>query len=256
MTVIILSALQTEIDVLVESVDNARHDEIGGWPTWTGPIGSCDVVLARAGLGKVNTAALAAVLCQTHAPSLMVFTGVAGGLDPSLGVGDIVIGERTIQHDAGVIGPGGNLQRYQAGHIPFYNPTDEFGFTPSAKLLAEMQAAVQRVELTPVLDRPPTVEFGTILTGDVFLQDTGTRDRLYTELRAQAIEMEGAALSQVAARFGVDHIVVRSLSDMAEGEADAHFERFVAEVSANSARLVLGLIDGLEEDDRDLPVGS
>ena len=180
----------------------------------------------------------------------MVFTGVAGGLDPSLGVGDVVVGERTVQHDTGVIAPGGKLERYQAGHIPFYNPTDEDGYRPSSSTLATMRRVIPTARLTTVLERQPTVTFGTILTGDQFLRDEGTRQHLFTDFGAQAIEMEGAALAQTAARLGVDHLVIRALSDLAQGEAVVHFDRFVPEVSANSARLVLALLTALDEGDQ------
>jgi adenosylhomocysteine nucleosidase len=98
------------------------------------------------------------------------------------------------------------------------------------------------------------VRSGTILTGDVFLQDAQTRDRLYTELSAQAIDMEGAALGQLANHLGVDHIVIRAISDLAASEAAEHFDRYLPEVSANSARLVVGLLNRIQEDDRDLSI--
>lgn len=255
MTVAVLSALQTELDLLLESVEEATSMSIAGWPLWTGRIEHTEVVLAKAGLGKVNTAALSALVWERHHPSLMIFTGVAGGLDPDLGVGDLVVAEKTIQHDAGVVTPDG-LQRYQAGHIPFFNPTDELGYTASPGILEIVQELAPSLQLTPVLDRQPRIVFGTILTGDVFLADLKTRDRLFADLAAHAIEMEGAALAQTSSRLGVDHIVVRSLSDLAGDSAGHHFERFLTEVSANSARLVLALLHMLEEDDRDLPAGA
>lgn len=251
MTIAVLSALQTELDLLIESLDDPVRSDIADWPVWCGQQEATSVVLARAGLGKVNTAALAALVWERHRPSLMVFTGVAGGIDPGLDVGDIVVGERTVQHDTGVIAPGGELQRYQAGHIPFFNPTDEDGYLPSPQILATMRRVVPSTPLTPVLDRDPTVTFGTILTGDQFLQDEATRDRLFADTGAQAIEMEGAALGQTATRLGVDHIVIRSLSDRAQGEAVDHFDRFVRETSANSARLVLALLAGIADEGRD-----
>ena len=245
-----------EIDLLVDSVDDPRRDDIAGWPVWEGSIDGTTVVLAQTGMGKVNAAALTALMWQAHRPSTFVFSGVAGGLDPRLEIGDIVIGERTIQHDAGVINSGGNLERYQAGHLPFLNPTDQLGFAPSAALLAALQSVVGAVELAPVFDRQPEIRFGTILTGDQFLDDAGTRDRLHLEFNAHAIEMEGAALAQVADRLGVDHVVIRSLSDLAGNQATHDFERFLPEVSANSARLVFALLSRLEEDDRDDAVGA
>jgi adenosylhomocysteine nucleosidase len=239
--VAILSALNTEIQTLVDAAIDLERADIGTWSVWSGAIDDKEVVLAKAGLGKVNTAALAGIIWERHHPETMLFTGVAGGLDPSLGIGDIVIGERTIQHDWGVIGSGG-LERYQAGHFPFYNPTEVFGFTPSTQLIAAMRVVAADVQLSPVLDRDPTITFGTILTGDQFLQDEQVRDQLFSELGAQAIEMEGAALGQTAARLGVDHLVIRSLSDLAAGESVKHFDRFVPQVAANSAHLVLQLL--------------
>jgi adenosylhomocysteine nucleosidase len=255
MTVAVLSALQAELDLLLDSVEQPKTRSIAGRQVWTGQIEHTEVVLAKAGLGKVNTAALSALVWERHRPSLMIFTGVAGGLDPNLDIGDLVVADRTIQHDAGVITPDG-LQRYQAGHIPFFNPTDEFGYTPSQRTLEMVQELVPSLRLTPVLDRQPRIVFGTILTGDVFLADVKTRNRLFAELSAHAIEMEGAALAQTASLLGVDHIVIRSLSDLAGDSADQHFDRFLPEVSANSARLVLALLHRLEEYQRDLPVGA
>ncbi len=240
----VISALRPETEELLLAMENHNQVGIRGWPTWTGSLDDRRVVLAQAGLGKVNTAALTAIIWERYRISTVIFTGVAGGLDPGLDVGDIVIGERTIQHDAGVLGPEG-LERYQAGHIPFFNPTDEFGYTPSPGLLEATVEVARDVHLTPVLDRQPKVRVGSILTGDQFLNDPETRDRLFSDLGAQAVEMEGAALGQVAARLGMDHIVIRSLSDLAGAESIRHFDRFLTQVAANSARLVLQLVTRL-----------
>ncbi|HUF97018.1 MAG TPA: 5'-methylthioadenosine/adenosylhomocysteine nucleosidase [Ilumatobacter sp.] len=245
MTVAVFAALRAEIELLVASLTDARRADVAGWPVWSGNLAGVDTVLALAGMGKVNTAALSGVVWERYRPGLMVFTGVAGALDPTLQVGDIVIGERTIQHDCGVISPHG-LQRYQAGHIPFFNPTDEWGFTPSHEVLAMARDAVATTAFTPVLDRLPAVSFRTIITGDQFLQDAITRDELFAELGAAAIEMEGAALAQAARQFGIDHLVIRSMSDLAGDESPEHFARFVPEVAANSARLVAALVANCE----------
>lgn len=241
MPVVILSALKAEIELLVNSLEGASKTEVGGWPIWVGSIAGRDLVLGRAGLGKVNTAALTAVLWDRYRPDLFIFTGVAGGLDPALGIGDIVIGEDSIQHDWGVVASDG-LRPYQAGHVPFFNPTDEFGYVPSQKILRLMRSVASAVDLKPVLGRAPTITFGRIVTGDQFIQDTHTRDRLHLEFGARAVEMEGAALGQVASRFGVDHLLIRALSDLASGESPRHFDRFVSQVASNSALLVRALI--------------
>ncbi len=108
MRVAILSALNAELETLLATAADVEHTDIGSWTLWSGSIEDREVILARAGLGKVNTAALAGIIWERHRPETILFTGVAGGLDPSLDIGDIVIGERTIQHDWGSLPPVGS----------------------------------------------------------------------------------------------------------------------------------------------------
>lgn len=83
---------------------------------------------------------------------------------------------------------------------------------------------------------------GTILTGDQYLHDEVTRELLRAELGGEAIEMEGAAMAQAAGLIGADHLVVRSLSDLAGADSITDFGRFVSEVASNSARVVRALL--------------
>jgi adenosylhomocysteine nucleosidase len=251
----ILSALEVEITSLLDSAEGLIREDLAGWSVWRGRLVGREVILAHSGLGKVNTAALTALIWERDQPDSFIFTGVAGALDPALAIGDIVVAERTIQHDAGVITDEG-LEIYQAGHVPFFNPTDEFGYRPPADLLDTVRAVAAEVALSPVLDHMPTIILGTIVTGDVFVVDPATRDRLRDALGAQAVEMEGAALAQVSSRLGIDHLVIRAISDLAGEEAIDDFDRFLPEVAANSTRLVTALVERLENHDRDRALGS
>lgn len=203
-----------------------------------------EVPLVESGIGKVNAAAVTAKVILEHQPDTILFTGVAGCIDPSLSIGDVVIGERTIQWDAGVAGRAG-FDVYQAGHIPFFNPTDELGFQPSSELLAAANEVAGGLTLESVLGRVPEVTEGTILTGDQFIDDPAVRDRLHAGFGAQAVEMEGAAVAQVAAEAGVDCLVIRALSDLAGGDADIDFTSYFPAVAANSARLVGRIHDSI-----------
>lgn len=210
--------------------------------SWRARIGDQPVVLAEAGLGKVNTALLAGILAERHRPRLLLFTGVAGGLDPERRIGDVVIGERTVQHDTGVLSDGGSLRRYQPGHVPFFNPTNAFGFSPTMETLERVRMALSDLSLEPVLGRRPRVVFGTIATGDQFIDDQITRERLHRELKATAVDMESGALAQAALNLETEHLVIRSLSDLAGSGAVSDFQRFAAEAAANSARIVLEVL--------------
>lgn len=239
--VLVMSALPEELTVLHEELGDAEFVDIGRHRFTSGTIAGRDVVATTSGIGKVNAAMVAVLAIESFEPSSLIFTGVAGGLDEALEIGDVVIAERVVQHDTGVLESDG-LHRYQPGHIPFLNPTDRFGYSPSPELLEGARMAAQRVTLNPVLGRIPRVVGGVIATGDQFITSGDMRRRLARDLGARAVEMEGGAVTQVADRFGVDCVVIRALSDHAGRDAPTNFGRFVSEVAANSVRLVSAMV--------------
>ena len=220
---------------------DVREIEVAGSSFLSGSIDGSDVVVGAVGVGKVNAAMVATLAIERFGPRLLLFTGVAGGLDPALRIGDVVIAERVIQHDTGIAGPDG-FQPYQAGHLPFFNPTDRSGHRPSPALLAYARAALDDLELEAVLDRTPRIMFGTVATGDQFIESEADRVRIQETFGAHAVEMEGAAAAQVARHLGVDCLVVRALSDLAGAGSEIDFERFLSEVSINSITVVRALI--------------
>lgn len=242
--VLIMSALAEELGLLGAAMTGDSETLAGGHTFRVGTVGEREVVITSVGVGKVNAAMVATLAVDHFAPREVLFTGVAGGVDPMLGIGDVVVAEHVLHHDAGVVGPDG-LEVYQAGHVPFFNPSDDLGYRPSAALLDRARSVVADLRLSPVLDRVPAVVFGTIATGDQFIESETERRRLHATLDAHAVEMEGAAVAQVACRFGVDHLVIRAVSDRVGADSAVDFARFLDEVAVNSSRVVLGLLSRL-----------
>lgn len=213
----------------------------------TGTLDDYDVVVAGSGMGKVNSALVATVLADRFGCGAIIFSGVAGGLDPDLAVGDVVIADQVIQHDAGLI-EDDRLQTYQAGHVPFINPTERLGYRVDADLLARVVDRLAGFTL-PALsgvagggDRPAAIRLGTVLSGDQYLHCELTRERLHSEFGGLAVEMEGGAVAQVADAFGVPWLVIRALSDLAGQDSRFDFLAFVDEVAASSAAILRRLL--------------
>ncbi|MCS6878485.1 MAG: 5'-methylthioadenosine/adenosylhomocysteine nucleosidase [Geminicoccaceae bacterium] len=247
MTIGVMCAIPQELVHLRGRLERTSAEDLAHARFERGRLEGREVVLVGAGIGKVNTAITATLLAHRFGCRTIVFSGVAGGLDPALSIGDVVIADRTVQHDAGVI-ENGRLHTYQAGHVPFFNPTDRLGWPVDPELLARVRARLEGFALPPMAaraggrDRPPAIVFGTILSGDQYLHCEATRERLFSELGGRAIEMEGGALAQVCEAFGIAWLDIRALSDLAGRDSRFDFAAFVDAVAESSARILLHLL--------------
>lgn len=243
----LICAIPQELVELRAALTNDQAVTIGSFRFDQGRLDGHMVVVAEAGIGKVNTAAVATLLAVRFRARILVFSGVAGGLDPALAIGDLVIAERAIQHDCGVI-ENGRLHPYQAGHVPFFNPTRELGYAVDRGLLERVRSRLADLTLPPLsaaaggVGRRPRLVYGTILAGDQFIHCEATRERLHREFGAQAVAMEGGALAQVAERLAVPWLEIRALSDLAGKDSRFDFAAFVDEVAASSATILRRLL--------------
>lgn len=247
MTIGLICAIPQELAHLRNALEDAAPVLAGGARFEQGRLDGHEVVLVGAGIGKVNTALVATLLADRFRCRLIVFSGVAGGLDPQLGIGDVVIADRTLQHDAGVI-EDERIVTYQAGHVPFFNPTDRLGYAVDPDLVARLRQRLDGFTLPPLsraaggAGTAPRIVFGTILSGDQYIHCEATRQRLFAELGGAAVEMEGGALGQVAEAFGIPHLDIRALSDLAGKDSRFDFAAFVSEVAGSSALILRHLL--------------
>lgn len=247
----LISAVPEELHHVERMFARAGTERVGGFDFQVGTLDGHDAVLVEAGIGKVNAAVVGTLLATRFGCRGLVFSGVAGGLDPALGIGDVVVATRLVQHDYGVLTDGA-ITVYQPGVPPLPGFDPSHGYAMAPELAARVRAALEGVTLPPVdaaatggAARLPVIRFGTVVTGDTFLNCAATRDRLHASFGALAVEMEGAALAQVAERFGVPLVVVRSLSDLAGAESHMDFPAFVRGVAgsaADLARRVVGVL--------------
>nr|WP_225951254.1 5'-methylthioadenosine/adenosylhomocysteine nucleosidase [Mycobacterium sp. OAS707] len=230
-----ICAIPQELAHLRAILADARSTEAAHTVFDSGMIDGHDVVLVGSGMGKVNAALVTTLLADRFGCRTIVFTGVAGGLDPGLAIGDIVVADFLIQHDAGVV-ENGRVRTYQPGYVPVINPTDRLGYPVDGELLDRVRERLADVSI------PGQIVYGTVLSGDQYLNCETTRDRLRSDLGGQAIEMEGGAVAQVCESFGIPWLVIRALSDLAGGNALFDFTAFVDQAAESSATILRRLL--------------
>jgi len=237
-TIGLICAIPQELAHLRGALADARSENVAHTVFDTGTIDGHDVVLAGSGMGKVNAALVTTLLADRFGCRAVVFSGVAGGLDPRLAIGDIVVADMVIQHDAGML-ENERVQVYQPGYVPVINPTDQLGYPTDPDLLGRVRRRLEGISI------PGQIVYGTVLSGDQYLNCDMTRERLLGELGGQAVEMEGGAVAQVCEAFGIPWLVIRALSDLAGGNALFDFTTFVDQAAASSAAILRRLLSVL-----------
>ena len=222
----IIGAMDSEIQMIRGQMDYCRTNPLYGLTFYQGRIGSHDVVLAKCGIGKVNAARCAQILIDRSNPDYLINTGVAGGVGPDLKLGDMVLSTDLVQHDFRMNALG-CVDGCQSLDGPKDQPTL---FTADEALLTRFERIAQETAGKAAIHR------GRIASGDTFVADRETKIKLYETFGALACEMEGGAIAQVAQAAGVPFLVVRAISDLADGSASesyAAFERHAAQLSAS-----------------------
>lgn len=239
-------AAVTETDVA-----GAGETHVGGFIFRSGHLEDRAVVLVEGGIGKVSAAHVATLLLDRFGCRGLVLSGVAGGLDPELGIGDVVVADRLIQHDYGAM-VAGDLRHFRPGVTPIGESRHDPVYRLDKRLRGDLERALEGLVLSALSGaatggtmRQPRLRFGTVLTGDQFINCEATRLRLFERFRAQAVEMEGAAVAQIAERFGAPYVVVRSLSDLAGANSHMDIGAFLSVAAAQAAMVVRRLIPAL-----------
>lgn len=226
----IIGAEQQEIDLLLEHLLLEKTVKKAGLSFFCGTIDSYPVVIVKAGIGKVNAAACTQMLIDLFDVKMIVNTGAAGSLDSRINIGDIVVSTEVIQHDLDVTDLG-----YKPGDVPGTGKV----FT-SDKLLHDLAVSCSH-ETNPDV----TVYEGLILTGDQFISGQEKKNWLIDTFHGLCAEMEGGAIAHVASLNEVPFLIIRSISDKADGSATMDYTQFSKMASYHSARLVEALIEKL-----------
>ena len=227
-TIGIIGAMEVEVAILKEKMEDVRIIKKASMDFYEGIIAGKKVVVVRSGIGKVNAGICAQILADVFSVDAIINTGIAGSLNKNINIGDIVLSTDVVQHDMDATGFG-----YRKGQIPqmpvfLFNADDNLRRL-AAEVCKEVNPDIQVFE-------------GRIASGDQFVCDQDVKNRIVSEFSAYATEMEGAAIGQAAYLNEIPFLVVRAISDKADGSAQMDYSEFEKAAVDHSVRLTLNML--------------
>ncbi len=226
-----IGAMEIEVRQLIADMEKPRRGRIARMDFYEGTLMGMPAVVVKSGIGKVNAAVCAQILVDEFGVDTVINTGVAGSLDASIDIGDIVISTDVLHHDMDAVSFG-----YPVGQVP---QMDVFSFRADEKLAALADQVCR--EVNPEIG----VFHGRVVSGDQFVADQAVKDRIIWQFGGCCTEMEGAAVAQTAYLNDIPFLILRAISDKADDSASMDYSAFEKEAAAHCVRLVENLLKRL-----------
>ena len=228
-TIGIIGAMEVEVAILKEKMEDVRIIKKASMDFYEGTLAGRKAVVVRSGIGKVNAGICAQILADVFSVDAIINTGIAGSLNKNINIGDIVLSTDVVQHDMDATGFG-----YRKGQIPqmpvfFFNADDNLRRL-AAEVCKEVNPDIQVFE-------------GRIASGDQFICDQGIKDVIVSEFAAYATEMEGAAIGQASYLNDIPFLVIRAISDKADGSAQMDYDTFEKAAIEHSVKLTMKMLE-------------
>jgi adenosylhomocysteine nucleosidase len=220
----IIGAVEEEVWLIIDNMSQTRESRWNRRTIYQGRIEDRDVVVMPTGVGKARTAAAVQYLLDHFPIQAIIFTGVAGAINPDLQIGDIVICQKAVQHD------------FDAGGKGVLNSMKTPWFEADLGLVELATKASQELGFG---DR---VRTGVVLTGDQTIIDARKRDWLWQVFQGDCVEMEGAAVALVCSLNKVPFVLIRTITDFADESAREDFGRNLSRLAVDSATIVLAML--------------
>ena len=225
----IIGAMSVEVEALKAEMIDKTTETVSGIEFVSGKLCGRDTVVAQCGIGKVFAALCAQTMILRYNTDIIINTGVAGTLSGELGIGDIAVSAACVQHDMDT-SPLGDPVGLISGINVVEMPADAYLCEAVCEVAGELGINTRR---------------GIIASGDCFVSSTEKKKYIVDNFGAIACEMEGGAIAQVCYVNKVKYLVIRSISDSADGSAHMVYSEFVKIAADRSSRVVKGLLSRL-----------
>ncbi len=225
----ILGAMREEIEPILKLANADKFVQYGKNIYYFGKIADNDVVIAYSKIGKVFSSLTASVMIEKFGIEKLLFSGVAGGLNPNLKIGDLIRASSLCQHD---------LDISTFGH--------PFGYVPEGSRFIYSDENLNKIADEVAKDLNVNLFTGIIATGDQFIADKNRKDWIKKHFDADAIEMEGGSVAVVCESLGIPFFVLRAISDSADEVAGFDFDSFLISSAKQSADFIVSMIERIK----------
>jgi len=224
----IMGAMEEEIEPLLEYFDDINIVDYAKNRYYEVRYKNLDIVIAYSKIGKVFASLTATMMIEKFGCDTLLFTGVAGGINPELAIGDLIIADKLAQHDLDI--------------TAFGHP---FGFVPGGSVFVETDQKLRDIAIEVAKEKNHKMMVGTIATGDQFIANNDKKEFILDTFSADALEMEGASVAVVCDSLDIPFLVLRAISDTANNDAEFDFDEFLQKSSKNSADFMISVVDKL-----------
>ena len=222
----IMGAMEEEITPLLSHFTDIKKNEFANNTYYEAKYNNLDVVIAYSKIGKVFSTLTATTMIEKFGCDTLLFSGVAGGINPSLEIGDLIVANKLSQHDLDI--------------TAFGHP---HGFVPGGDVYVNTDEKLKNIALEVARENDIKIIEGIIATGDQFVCDEKRKDFIANTFNADALEMEGASVAVVCDALNVPCLILRAISDTADMDAGFNFEEFLETSAKNSANFLMKVIE-------------
>jgi adenosylhomocysteine/aminodeoxyfutalosine nucleosidase len=225
----ILGAMEEEITPLLEIFKDYEKIEYANNTYYKTKYKSFEIIIAYSKIGKVFSTISACVMIEKFGCEKILFSGVAGGINKNLKIGDLIIANKLCQYDLDI--------------TAFGHP---HGFVPGGSVFVSTDDSLNKIAKKVADDIGVSLIEGTIATGDLFVSDSSKKDFIEKEFKADALEMEGASVAVVCDSLNIPCLILRAISDTADTNADMDFDEFLNKSAKQSANFLIKILDYLK----------
>jgi len=237
----IMGAMVEEIDPFLESsveyepllkfFEAKERVDYGGNSYYLARYRDLEIVLCYSKIGKVFASLTASTLIEHFGCEKVLFSGVAGAINPKLKIGDLVVATKLCQHDLDI--------------TAFGHP---HGYVPEGRVYVEADRELLHISKEVAKSKDIPIHGGIIATGDQFVADKKRKDWIAKTFEADALEMEGASVAVVCDALNTPFFILRAISDSANGDAVEDFDEFLKESSKRSSSFILAMLEKIAQD--------